>query len=95
MWSAIWNDFFRPCWALTDLFAVNPAMNRWAIFARPHRTFRMKRPPHFVFLLPADDCLNSTSLMARPITQVQQQFNPGSIVAATSNPRPCGKGKAP
>jgi len=39
MWSAIWNDFFRPCGAWTDLFAVNPAMNRWAIVGRPEGTF--------------------------------------------------------
>ena len=24
MWSAIWNDFFCPCGAWTDLLAVNP-----------------------------------------------------------------------
>ena len=35
MWSAIWNDFFRPCGAWTDLLAVVPAMNRWAIVGRP------------------------------------------------------------
>ena len=35
MRSAIWNDFFRPCGAGTDLFTVVPAMNRWAIVARP------------------------------------------------------------
>src|SRR5262245_55479661 len=39
MWSAIWSDFFRPCGAWTDLLAVNPAMNRWAIFGRPCGTF--------------------------------------------------------
>ena len=35
MWSAIWNDFFRPCGACADWLAVIPAMNRWAIVDRP------------------------------------------------------------
>jgi type I restriction enzyme M protein len=39
MWSAIWNDFFRPCGAWVDLFADIPAINRWAIVARPYGTF--------------------------------------------------------
>lgn len=38
MWSVIWNDFFRPCGAWTDLFAVIPAINRWAIIGRPDGT---------------------------------------------------------
>jgi len=38
MWSAIWNDFFRPCGAWADLLAVIPAINRWAIVGRPDGT---------------------------------------------------------
>src|SRR5207248_8517072 len=48
---AIWNNFFRPCGAWTDLFDVDPAMNRWAIFGRPcgtlaHHPSRLNVPVH-------------------------------------------------
>ena len=37
------HNFFRPGGVWTDLIAIVPAMNRWAIFGRPCGTFQKRR----------------------------------------------------